>query len=204
VRDSLVRTESPLDFLAIQPKATNAMSKEILLSIVVVVALAGAAHAQTADSLCANQNNPNLTVVQQAGARIECASPRLKANLARNITAALQFFAKLPAGDRAELAARLKMRSEEHLAYCKVVDHPQLPPSPEMEICLAYWQDWTYAEIQRGEQLVAQAQGAQAFRGFLSGASDFMKGYSRGGRQPAPPRPSITCMNLGSGIITCN
>jgi hypothetical protein len=77
-----------------------------------------------------------------------------------------------------------------------------------MENCFAYWQDQTFAEIQRGEQLVAQAQGAQAFRGFLggtlNGASAFMKGYSQGGAQPVPQQPSITCMNLGSGIITCN
>lgn len=190
------------------------MSKKIiLLSTVVVVGLAGAAHAQqplfspTVDSLCGNQNNPNLTVPQQAGLRITCASPRLKANGARNVTAVLQFFAKLPAGDQAELAARLKARQEEHLAYCRVVDHPQLPPSPEMENCLAYWQDQTYADIQRGEQLVAQARGAQASRGFLgralNGASAFMKGYSQT-PQPVPPQRSITCMNLGSGIITCN
>jgi hypothetical protein len=94
------------------------MSKKIiLLSSVVVVGLSGAAHAQqplfspTVDSLCANQNNPNLTAPQQAGFRIICASPRLKANVARNVTAGLQFFAKLPAGDQAELAARLKTRN---------------------------------------------------------------------------------------------
>jgi hypothetical protein len=186
------------------------MSKKNLLATVVVVGLAGAAHAQqplfspTVDSFCANPNQPNLTVTQQAGWRIACASPRLKANAARNITAGLQFFAKLPAGDQIELIARLKARQEEHFAYCRVADHPQLPPSPEMENCLAYWQDQTYAEIQRGEQLVTQAQSAQAIRGFLGGVSAFMKGYSQGGGQPVPLQRTITCMNLGSGITTCN
>jgi hypothetical protein len=186
------------------------MSKKILLATVMVVGLAGATHAQqplfspTVDSFCANPNQPNLTVTQQALFRIVCASPRLKANAARNITALLQFFAKLPSGDQAELTARLKARQEEHLAYCRVVDHPQLPPSPEMENCLAYWQDQTYAEIQRGEQIVAQAQSAQAFRGFLNGASAFAKGMSQGGAQPVPTQRTITCMNLGSGITTCN
>jgi hypothetical protein len=63
--------------------------------------------------------------------------------------------------------ARLQARQADHAAYCRIDNRPQLPPSAATENCLAYWADWTYAETQRGLQMVAQRQVGQAIGGIL-------------------------------------
>jgi hypothetical protein len=191
------------------------MAKQILLAAAVVAGLAGVAHAQqplfapTMDSLCANTNNPNLTLTQQQSARLVCASPRLKANRQRNLTAGLAFFSKLPASTAVELAARLKARQAEHAAYCHVAENQQIPPSPVMETCLAYWQDQTYAEIQRGEQLVAQARSQAAVQGFLenlaNGLGEMSERTGRNATTMAQPQPQAPLQGaLPNPMVNCS
>jgi hypothetical protein len=142
-----------------------------------------------------------------------CSSPRLKANAQRNMTALLAFASKLPASDVVELAARLKARQAEHAAYCHAAENQQIPPSPAMETCLAYWQDQIYAEIQRGEQLVAQANTQQGIGNFLGAVGNALGNYAdRVARtQPqyilppasAPPQACITQPNGGGRMTSC-
>jgi hypothetical protein len=64
-----------------------------------------------------------------------------------------------------------------------------------MENCIAYWQDQTYAEVQRGEQLVVQARTQQAVSNFFNNLGQALGEYGdRQARQaeelsrlPQPP-----------------
>jgi hypothetical protein len=189
-----------------------------MIASAALLALAGAAEAQqplfapTVDGLCASPP-ATITVIQQQTWRLVCASPRLKAGGQRNMTAALAFLSKVPAGVRAELIARMTARQAEHIAYCRVADNPQTPPSPAMEACLAYWQDFTMAEIQRGEALVAQAQTQQAISGFFANLGNALGNYADQVRrnqpvyQPAPgylgPQYCMTQGGHGSWTTSC-
>jgi hypothetical protein len=132
---------------------------------VVILASASSANAQslpTFDSICAQPPNPT--------AQVACASPRLRANAQRNMAAMYELLTKLGPDDRTLLVARLRARSAEHALYCHVGDHPQLPPSPALQACLAYWQDRTFSQTQEALQRVAQIRTQQAITGFLRGA----------------------------------
>jgi hypothetical protein len=135
------------------------MFKKIHLATIAVVGLAGAAHAQTTliDAVCAH---PDLIPTQQ----IMCSTPRLRANGQRNLTALLQLASKLNPPDQAELVRRVQARGREHAISCRVdPDRPaQLPISKATEVCLAGWQDWTYAETQRGLAWINQQQAGQS------------------------------------------
>ena len=65
---------------------------------------------------------------------------------------------------------RLKATGRQHNAYCHAdAPNPQLPPSPAMETCLAYWQDRDFADFQTLDQRIAQASANQAVGDFLQG-----------------------------------
>jgi hypothetical protein len=180
------------------------MFKKILLATVAVVGLAGAAHAQRVDILCGQPEQPGLTVNQQQAGRLACASPRLKANAERNMLALSQFLGKLSAADRVELLEWVKARGIEIAAYCQVSANSQL--TPQMEDCLAYWQDWSYSEIQRSEHIVDHAQTWQAIGNILGALANGVAAYmqDRAAMQPAPMYQPATiapqsCMALPNG-----
>jgi hypothetical protein len=188
------------------------MFKKLLVATVAVIGLAGAAQAQqplftpTVDGFCANLNVFGVTTQQNM--RLICSSPRLKVIEERNLTAALAFFSKIPANVAVEFAARHDARQAEQAAYCRVAENPQLPPSPAMETCLAYWQDRTYAEIQSGEQLVAQQQARRVvfglIGGVLQGLQAYTSGYAAAARMQHPPMYCNTFGGDGFWTTSCN
>ena len=124
------------------------MLKQTLLAATVIGSLAGAAHAQqipSIDTLCA-QPNQNSTV------QVLCSSPRLKANQQRNINALVPLARNLSQPEVIALFQTIARKSNEIMAYCRLaIDRPpQLPLSKATEDCLAGWQDFYYAEYQRG------------------------------------------------------
>ena len=141
--------------------------RKALLATCAVIGLSGSAHAQdpqaVVEASCARPD------VSPAG-RIICASPRLKANEVRNVAAAREVGRKLSPADHAEVLRRLKATGRQHNAYCHAdAPNPQLPPSPAMETCLAYWQDRDFADFQTLDQRIAQASANQAVGDFLQG-----------------------------------
>jgi hypothetical protein len=163
------------------------MFRKTLLATAAVVGLAGAAQAQqplfapSVDSFCVRSD---LLPVQQ----VACSSPRLRAGWQRNMQAGLELAAKLNPADQAELVSRIKARGVEHALYCRIAPDrpPQLPISKATEDCLAGWQDWTHAEMQRGLQILAQTQAGQAIRGFFQGLAQGLDEMARNQRAMTP------------------
>jgi hypothetical protein len=145
-------------------KHSAAIAAAMTLSVFTAPAQAQDAQAQI-EAFCARPDlSPN---------RIVCASSLLKAKWVRNQAAFNTISPKLSPDERAELVRLLRASAQHHAAYCHAdAPNPQLPPSPAMETCIAYWQDRNFADFQTLDQRIA----ARAEQAANQAVGDFFQG----------------------------